>query len=68
MLSHIIGPFPKKKVSPSEKVKLSEEVEEGTKMLYDIKYPVFTICKNNCINFRFSLQDQKFGLILIVSG
>ena len=36
MSSHIIGPFPKKKVSPSEKVTLSEEVEKGTFLLDDM--------------------------------
>ena len=36
MSSHIIGPFPKKKVSPSEKVTLSEEVEKGTIFLDDM--------------------------------
>ena len=33
MLSHIIGPSPKKKVAPSDKVPPSEEVEKGTNLL-----------------------------------
>ena len=35
-LSHIIVPFPKKKVASREKVTPSEEVEKGTNLLDDI--------------------------------
>ena len=42
MSSHIIGPFPKKKVSPSQKVTPSEEVEKGTNLLDDMDSNKFT--------------------------
>ena len=35
MSSHIIGPFPREKVSPSKKFTPSEEVEKGTNLLDD---------------------------------
>ena len=36
MSSHIMVPFSKKKLAPSEKVTQNEEVEKGTKKLDDI--------------------------------
>ena len=36
MSSNIIGPFPRKKVAPSEKVTPSEEVEKVTETLDDM--------------------------------
>ena len=57
MASHIIGPFPKKNVAPSEKVAPSEEFEKGTKMLDGIKYPEVTIRRNYLDNF----QGQSTG-------
>ena len=52
MLSHIIGPLPKKKVAPSEKVTSSEEVEKVDKTLYDIEELVVTIRRKNLDNFQ----------------
>ena len=52
MSSHIIGPFLKNKVAPSEKVIPSEEFDQVTKTLDDIKYPVVTIRRKNFDNFQ----------------
>ena len=46
MSSNIIGPSPKKKLEPSEKV------EKVTKMLDDIKNPVGTIHKKGLDKFQ----------------
>ena len=42
----------KKKLSPSEKVTTSEEVEKVNKTLIDIEDPVVTIRRNNLDNFQ----------------
>ena len=42
MSSHTIGPLPREKVAPSDKVPPSEEVEKGTNLLYDMDNTKFT--------------------------
>ena len=52
MRYRIIGPFPKKKVSQSDKVTPIEEVEKVTKTLDDIKEPVVKIHKKDLDKFQ----------------
>ena len=52
MSSRIIGPYPKKKLAPSENVTPGEEIEKRPKILDDIGEPVFTIRSNNLNNFQ----------------
>ena len=54
-----LAPFPKKKVDPSDKVTLSEEVEKGTNILNDPEDPVHTIHDKDLDNF----QGQYIGSI-----
>ena len=62
-----LAPFLKKKLSSSEKVTPSEEVEKGTNFLNDMEEPAVMI-HINWITFRGIIQHQQVGLILITSG
>ena len=62
MSSHIISPFPEKKLSAGE------VVEKGTNLLNDIEDPVVTIYRKDLNNFKGYLQHQQFVLIMITSG
>ena len=68
MPSNIIGPSRKKKVAPSEKVTPSEEVEKVTKTLDEFEGQCSRSVVRICITFSSSIQYQRVGLILIVSG
>ena len=47
-----LTPFPKRKIVTSEKVTTSEEVDKGTKTLYDMKEAVVTILRKDLCNFE----------------
>ena len=68
MSSRIIGPLLKKKVSPSERVTPSEEVEKGSNFFIIWKSQCSRSVESIWVNFRGSIQHQQVCLIFIMSG